>query len=801
MPPQLTPLWGCVPTGTGYALVTMSRREATGIALGLWLVLAVVYARPLFLGDTFVLRDHLTLAIPSRTYLAEALARGRLPEWCDALGLGMPFLANPLHQVLYPPAWLFALLPMPAGLDLWLVLHLFAAGLGTAALSRRLGAGPLGAWLAGAILSTSGYATSMIVMGVPATALAWTPWVAWASDRIGAARSGRARAREGLLLAALLAGQILAGDPGAIVTAGLVAVGVVVSRGGPGRLGALAALAGAAVAAVLLAAVLVVPALGLLGESTRSGGLDAKEGLLWSMHPLRLFEWIFPHALGNPTEPVRHLSRVLADTGGDAGLEPSWALGVFLGAPVLLCAGVAAVRRRPLLGLLVTVAVLVVFALGEFTPVYPAYRALMLPERAIRYPERHLAGAIVLLAALAGVGFRVSFGARRAKAEPPPSRRLVLAAGAGTALVGAGALVVALLLRDGAGPRAARAAAESVDVALALADVRRGALGAFGACLLFWGAVGVAARGRTAAAEGGRRADSSLLARAAAPLAAAAILLPLIGHAWSLLPLVDRAVVARPPALIASVLPPANAPYRPRVYRPRTLPTPRGLSASDFGVVTHETALENVPLRFGFADFPGYDPAHGRRFADFWTRAAAIPAERILDTYDVEYAILPAHLARAIGLPVVVSGSFGFVLVHNEERRPRAYVEPGRAPCSIHRHAPEKVELTCRVPDGAPGRIVWLEGFFPGWSAQVDGRPVPIERAEELVMAVAAPPGEHRVVFTYRTPGLRAGAAISAFTWAAWLAFALWLRRGSTDKGPPAQILPQTKNAPDTSAA
>ncbi len=50
--------------------------------------------------------------------------------------------------------------------------------------------------------------------------------------------------------------------------------------------------------------------------------------------------------------------------------------------------------------------------------------------------------------------------------------------------------------------------------------------------------------------------------------------------------------------------------------------------------------------------------------------------------------------------------------------------------------------------------VPWEEG----WSAEVNGQPVAIEKVNVGFMAIRVPAGEAEIVFTYRTPGLRTGA-------------------------------------------
>ncbi|MCP4443752.1 MAG: hypothetical protein GY811_00205 [Myxococcales bacterium] len=112
-----------------------------------------------------------------------------------------------------------------------------------------------------------------------------------------------------------------------------------------------------------------------------------------------MLEWVWPQMLGDATSPELHLARAYANASGDASMGPSWSLSVFLGAPALAFSFLS--RQR---WLLLASLVFVVLALGSYTPLYELYRAVVLPEQAIRFPERHLAGAIILWSALAGVG-------------------------------------------------------------------------------------------------------------------------------------------------------------------------------------------------------------------------------------------------------------------------------------------------------------------------------------------------------------------------------------------------------------
>jgi hypothetical protein len=80
----------------------------------------------------------------------------------------------------------------------------------------------------------------------------------------------------------------------------------------------------------------------------------------------------------------------------------------------------------------------------------------------------------------------------------------------------------------------------------------------------------------------------------------------------------------------------------------------------------------------------------------------------------------------------------------------------------ITEHQPNKVKLKADLT--RPGYVVLLDRYDPNWHASLDGREVPVLRANQLFRAVYAGPGRHEITFYYRQQGLLAGALISVLT-------------------------------------
>ncbi len=70
--------------------------------------------------------------------------------------------------------------------------------------------------------------------------------------------------------------------------------------------------------------------------------------------------------------------------------------------------------------------------------------------------------------------------------------------------------------------------------------------------------------------------------------------------------------------------------------------------------------------------------------------------------------------------------------------------------------------LSLKASLAAPGLLVVGDVDYPGWQAEVDGRPVPIVRTDGIVRGIPLSPGEHVVSMQFVPPGLADGRRVSA---------------------------------------
>ena len=103
--------------------------------------------------------------------------------------------------------------------------------------------------------------------------------------------------------------------------------------------------------------------------------------------------------------------------------------------------------------------------------------------------------------------------------------------------------------------------------------------------------------------------------------------------------------------------------------------------------------------------------------------------------------------------------------------------DPGASPAVQGSGPADRVEVTERQPNrvtlaahlSRPGYAVLLDRYDSNWHARIDGREVPVLRANQLFRAVYAEPGQHVILFYYHQQGLLAGMFISALAFVALL--------------------------------
>jgi hypothetical protein len=153
-------------------------------------------------------------------------------------------------------------------------------------------------------------------------------------------------------------------------------------------------------------------------------------------------------------------------------------------------------------------------------------------------------------------------------------------------------------------------------------------------------------------------------------------------------------------------------------------------------------------------------------------QAASAGGARVLDNREwrfMGWRVPHRPWAFFAGSAVVVHGerdALGSLLISMERGDPTVVLEKATLPKDL---SPGKILsfqrengfLRIEALAGGDGVLVVNDSWWPGWRAFVDGREVPVWRADYLVRAVPWPPGRHILEMRYEPEEVRTGLLLS----------------------------------------
>ncbi len=758
----------------------------------------ILFAPVLFTGRALFWGTPALQFAPWWDFAWKTLRAGHLPLWNPLAGMGAPLIANYQSALFYPPHWLYFFLhllggvPLMAwGMALLVVLHLMWAGLGMAALTRKLGFGRLAQTVAGLAFSLSGYLVARAGFLSINAAAAWLPWVLLFALDVAAPQSTKRLPKsvgdfENLFrvtkLGVVIGLQFLAGHAQTswytLVLAGIWIAFWAWTRSGNSetfsRLGRVlqgwARYAGAGLIALGLAAVQLFPTAEYLLQSQRSAAVDYELAMTYSFWPWRFLTLLAPNMFGNPAR------------GNYWGYANFWEDAVYIGLlPLLLAfAAIFAIRKRrsPLPALhsrLTCYSLLIAFisfllALGKNTPIFPwLYRHIPTFDM-FQAPTRITLWAVFALSLLAAVG--VEHWRR-------PQKRALYWTRLGTA----GAFAVSL----GAG-----LAWHFMD------DIRLTFIRALAMAGLW--ALGTGALALTAPPRG-ENTDRRWWRWGVVLW----VMADLLVAGWGLNPGVSLDFYRpREGASEGRVYLPAADEYQLKFDRFLQFETyfPQE-DWSDMRSVRlpNLNMLDGVPMVNNFDPFV---PGRYQQWMETFGEVEPAPWAGMLNLMDVTTI---EHVSSTGGLGVlftpwtggqslrwvgcanyVESGEEALDAIANGEIDLSQMITlegrslPAPTDCSAgegkvrleDRLSPNEIML--HVNANLPGWVLWSEVWYPGWRAWVDGQPVSVERGDYLFQAIPVPEGQHVVVAAYRPVWFYAGGAVSLLTLMG-VVFFFWRRK------------------------
>jgi hypothetical protein len=745
-------------------------------------------------GDPSIGNDLTRLFLPHHLAISRSIARlGHLPLWDDRGFGGRPLVGNPQAGLFYPPTWLAWWGGVPSALGWITVGHLVLAGLGTYRLGRTIGMGGWGCLVAAGCVEISPYVLAQTFEGhyPHVWAACWYPWAFDAAIRLRRGYSPSA-----LVLALILAATFLTGHPqeGYYL---LIALAAWTAWEGVGALvighwreaGRLWAGWGIALLlAVGLIGIELIPDALAQPWCLKDVRLPLRLAGRYHLYPINALQLLGPRAIGGPADYLGH--------------ENYWESVTSIGLIPLVLAAVAVSwsrDRRAVRGWLILVAASLVFASGRKLGLFALLYEVLPGMDRFRVPARSLFLASLGASMLAGMGveaLRARWDDDRAWARL--ARRVAILA----------ILLVGTVL---AGSRLSGRNQSPVLDGMREVDRLRMGLGRLSVDPTFLGALGATT---LLIAFGWRRPK----ARPAVAVALGLLGLGELaahGHALIVTSPVDRFLGPDPIGIGLELAHPRGVePPRIRVVGPvydDLRAGQAGFSKTDVNdsfQIQHAADLYQTLYR---------RPAEGRARAG---RSSPLDVGRlsrhrqaVLDRMGVSLQVLDHLDPEASWWSLVGEGTWQgstYAIYRNPTAVPRAYVVPRARPVPeggldldafrdvdpreavlllVDPLGPDRGErqpftpaqwastdpdrVVLRVSTRAPGLLVVADTWMPGWSAEVDGRHEPVLRGNHAQQVVPLPrPGNHTIVLTYQTPGLKSGLALtlaSASIWATLL--------------------------------
>jgi hypothetical protein len=673
----------------------------------------------------------------------------RLPLWNPHAGCGAPHLANGQSSVFDPfcllayfgrPPWVWA--PMAAG-------RLWVAGLGMFLLARAWGLGACGRWFAGLVYPFCGFLIVWLLYPVTPVAV-WLPWIILATDRVLREPRARPTGLLAVVTALVIVGGHIQTSAHVLLAAGLFALwrSLAVKAPVSQRRGGLLAWTAGTGLGLLLASVQILPLGCYLARSPVWGDRQREGKPWWTLSRPRLLDaacTALPYAYGSQRRGHPNLARGLAvhnlneSAGGYAGLVTL----VWL-APL----GLRNERRASEISFLTGLTLIGAMGAFQLPPVDNLLRALPVIE--VTDNRRLVLWVAFGLTLLGASGLdALARGERPARA----TTIVCLLGGVVVGSIAVSAPAFKAMLQERARRHYESASRLAPAIAPALAERRaeRQVSSALDFVPRYYGlAAGefFVLAGLAAAARRGL-----LGTRWMCPGLLALTMAELVGFGIELNPAIEAATDRLGPPVIA----------RLRL----------GLRPGERALGIGEELPPNVLMRYGLSDPRNYDSVELARslrwFETLYEPGEAAQTSRRQISWEgvlrARQRLREASVAAVVGSARPPAGQFdrveqvGSVWIAWLETPGWASSQSGSTRLAASR-GPNSISLDAHAI--AADRVIIRDTWDPGWTALVDGKPAAVEQDRATFLAVAVPPGDHRVELAYQPAEVKWGLALTA---------------------------------------
>lgn len=366
------------------------------------LVIAFFY-REIFLGYGFFWRDIFNHSYPAKWFFADCIKNGYLPLWNPYIQLGQPHLADLSNQTLYFLNVLFLILPAKLAINYTIIIEFCLCALFTFLFAKDLTSNKIISIFSAISFTFCGYCISLSCNLEYLSSITWLPALFWSFYRCLETNK-----RIYIVLSSLFLSMfIFCGDPSSYY----FIVGFLFLRclfNIKDKKLALTSLKLTFLIVLLslgISAIQLIPSFELIGHSVRSEGIDFDKATIWSTHPLRLIEGIFPFFFGHHFPDLSAWAGRLYKTNLS---DYSWAESIYIGViPAFLAIFSFFFKQsKDRYFWLSVVCISLLIALGHHIPIYEFLFNTLPGFSSFRYPEKLLLFSSFGIIILATYGFK-----------------------------------------------------------------------------------------------------------------------------------------------------------------------------------------------------------------------------------------------------------------------------------------------------------------------------------------------------------------------------------------------------------
>ena len=770
------------------------------VILGLF-ALTLLYFSDVLTGEILLVeRDLTSFFYPFRFTWVEALRQGHFPFWTPYIKCGVPVFATIQAGVLYPLSLLYFFLPLDLAFNWTIILHFFLVAVFTYAFMRELGATAQGALTAALAFLFSGYLISVHNVLNTLLSVSWYPIVMLCGCRL--VQYGKMR--WAVASAVAFCCMFLGGGMEIVIFtfASLLLLCLYpellplrITEKSPSLKLRLGLLGLTLVLFLSICMVQIIPFMELYFRSERYGGVDLGEATRWSLAPRDLIYFLLPDLYGQRLSPDRYWKL------------QNYLKTIYVGPVIFLLAGIYFVRQgKRSLPLLLALGLVLVLALGKYTPLYPfLYKHLPL-FASLRYPAKFLFLFVFYLCVASGLGLDVLSQRFSEKRRPAPWLTSLQVA---VVMALAGLFLLALFKPARMlvpVPEWTRNSLDPIYLPMVLHNFKRLLLlTILTLIIIFFGL-------------------RHKLTRIGSPLLLMLLGLDLFLGNWGYVTKLDANNFHAKTAMIRTLKADGD------LFRFHVMTEKRDLSViamknyREFHLRRKEVLGFDLMMEHHLFDIDGYNvplQPHYEEFIRFIRNQPLSSIRNLLDMLNVKYVLSGNHV-DVPGYSLVREGAGTNKLYQNGNWLPRAFLVkkfkvlesgqefaqafiesdinlretvlletqpfrfltlkkqpsiPTLSPAvKIVKYENNRMVLDVSTPQAA--FLFMSETYYPGWKAYVDGREEEILRANYAFRAIPVGPGSHRIEVVYQSLSFKIGLAVSLLTIflliAGWI---IWARR------------------------